>query len=210
MLRYFFLGLGLAGVILGLTACAPNPKSEEPCNFVQNVYGQRVSWKNSLPIPLVVHQDYPKEYLPALERSIKAWHDILGFAPFVIVNTTYRESQRPAKDGRSVVYWLKSWDENLLSEQGRTSIYWIGDQIKEADVMINADPTKFAHHMDSEVPQNSKSVHLESLLIHELGHVLGLKHNDKEESVMATFLAVQLRRDQISESDQASIRCEYK
>lgn len=206
MLKYFSLGFGIAGVILGLFACAPTPKAEEPCNFVQNVYGQRISWKDQVPIPLLVHVDFPKEYLPALQNALKVWEVAAGHRLFTIVNTSYRDKGTPTKDGKSVIYWLKTWEAEKPSEQARTSIYWVGDQIREADLRVNAK--NFSYYLDAS--QTGQEVHLESLLIHELGHVLGLKHNDGGQSVMATYLAVQVKRDALSTGDKDAMKCEYK
>lgn len=206
MLKYFLLGFGVAGVILGLFACAPTPKAEEPCNFVQNVYGQRISWKDQVPIPLMVHADFPREHLPALDRALQVWEKAAGHRLFVIISTNFRENDAPAKDNRSVIYWMKTWEANKTSEQARTSIYWVGDQIRETDLKVNAKD--FSYYSDA--PQSGREVHLESLLIHELGHVLGLRHNDGGDSVMATYLATQTKREELSPSDLEAMACEYK
>ena len=55
-----------------------------------------------------------------------------------------------------------------------------------------------------------KGVNLESLLIHELGHVLGLKHIDGTSSVMATYLALQVKRESLFAPDKEALACEYK
>lgn len=206
MLKYFSIGFGIAGVILGLFACAPKPKVEDSCNFVQNVYGQRISWKDQVPIPLFIHADFPKQFIPALEKAMKVWETSAGHKLFTIINNNYRDNSTPEKDGKSVVYWLKAWEAEKPSEQARTSIYWVGDQIREADLRVNAK--NFSYYLDT--PQSDKQVHLESLLIHELGHVLGLKHNDAGESVMATYLALDFKRDVLSKDDQKAMVCEYK
>lgn len=206
MLKYIYLGFGVAGVILGLFACAPTPKAEEPCNFVQNVYGQRISWKDQTPIPLLVHVNFPREYIPALERAIKVWENTAGHPLFSIANISYKDSGIPTKDGKSVIYWLKTWETEKTTEQARTSIYWVGDQIREADLRVNNKNFEFF----TDTSSTSKGVHLESLLIHELGHVLGLKHNDAEKSVMATYLALQLKREELSPADKKAMFCEYR
>lgn len=206
MLRYITFGFCMAGVILGLFACAPNPKSEESCNFVQNVYGQRISWKDQVPIPLVVHADFPRDFIPALERATKVWESAAGHPLFSIVSTNYKDSSTPAKDGKSVIYWLKTWESDKPTEQARTSIYWVGDQIREADLRVN--DKNFNFYTDTSTEE--KGVHLESLLIHELGHVLGLKHNDGSSSVMATYLALQVKRETLSSPDKEAMSCEYK
>ncbi len=208
MLRYITFGFGIAGVLLGLFACAPNPKAEESCNFVQNVYGQRISWKDQVPIPLMVHSNFPKEYLPALERAIKTWENSAGRRLFAITSTQYQDSASPAKDGQSVVYWLHNWEPEKPTEQARTSIYWVGNQIREADLRIN--DKNFDFYTDTS--NTNKGVHLESLLIHELGHILGLKHIDGTDnnSVMATYLALQVKRENLSDIDKEALSCEYK
>ena len=52
-------------------------------------------------------------------------------------------------------------------------------------------------------------IHLESLIIHELGHVLGLKHNSDRESVMQKSLSGRTERNVIGDSDSKNVRCEY-
>lgn len=206
MIKYFSLGIGVAGVILGLFACAPTPKAEDPCNFVQNVYGQRISWKDQVPVPLLVHADFPREYLPALDNAIQVWEKAAGHRLFAVLNTNFKDNSSPVKDNRSVIYWMKTWESEKKTEQARTSIYWVGDQIREADLKVNAKD--FSFYLDAS--QQGNEVHLESLLIHELGHVLGLRHNDEGGSVMATYLAAITKREELSGADKESMTCEYK
>lgn len=205
MLKYVSLGFGIAGVILGLFACAPAPKVEKPCHFVQNVYGQRISWKETVPVPLYVHASFPREFIPALQSAMNVWEASAGRRLFSIVDTNFRVNGAPQKDGYSVVYWLRTWDADRPSEQARTSIYWVGDQIREADLKVNA--LNFSFYSSS--TQGAGGVHLESLLVHELGHVLGLKHNDGGTSVMATYLALHTIRKDLSSEDQGALSCEY-
>ena len=57
--------------------------------------------------------------------------------------------------------------------------------------------------------ESSYYIHLESLVIHEFGHVLGLDHNGDDESVMQERLSARTQRDEIGESDYNNIACEY-
>jgi len=71
-------------------------------------------------------------------------------------------------------------------EQARTTIYWKGSSIDEADVRVNAHD--FHYSIDDITPQDK--VDFESLIIHEMGHVLGLQHIEKgHRSVMEALLA---------------------
>jgi hypothetical protein len=132
------------------------------------------------------------------------WAQVIGRPAFRIGQTGY-QSSGPRQDGVNVIYWMSTWEADKFSEQARTSIYWLGDQIREADMRINAK--NFTFYTDT--PTSSQDVHLESLLVHELGHVLGLKHKDDSGSVMATYLASRIQRTSIAEADKADIRCEY-
>ena len=65
----------------------------------------------------------------------------------------------------------------------------------------------FDFYLEGNAP--GSSVHLESLLLHELGHVLGLKHRDDSGSVMATYLASSTQRTTIAKVDMQDLKCEY-
>jgi predicted Zn-dependent protease len=199
----------LTGLVL--TACAPSFKmqpstvNQADCGFVQNVYGERISWKNSGVIPLQIHESVPTEMQAALERAIKVWEDAVGRPLFTISQTQTKTANVSRRDGVNTIYWLNTWEDDRASEQARTAIYWEGDVIKEADIRINAKDYTFYDQFAT----SDRDVHLESLMVHELGHILGLKHQDSSGSVMATTLASQMVRNKISNKDVESIRCEY-
>src|SRR5207253_4745066 len=123
----------------------------------------------------------------------------------------------PQKDGRNIIYYFDTWEADKKAEQARTSIYWIGDQIKEADMRINAakDATGtpfFKYYWNQPgvaAAEPANSVNIEALVIHEMGHVLGLKHKDANNSVMATYLANNVDRVNIPETDRSALQCEY-
>ena len=189
-----------------------NPQFD--CGFVQNVYGERISWKGKLPIHFYLHESIPQEYIPAIERAMNIWEKAAGRRLFHILSYRYSGPLQPRQDGFNVIYWMNTWDPNRPTEQGRTSVYWVGNQIKETDVRINA--YNFTYYTDSSNTQSppsassfSRAIHLDSLMIHELGHVLGLKHTDDPPSVMATYLAMNTNRSELTAFDVSSLRCEY-
>ena len=201
-------------VVLLMTACgksnmfealSPSYDSQPDCGFVQNVYGQRISWKNKLPIRISIHESVPPEYYPAVRAAIADWEQALGHPIFQIVEFGVKGPLQPRQDGVNMIYWMDTWEANRSSEQARTSVYWVGDEIREADVRVNAKD--FTYYVTT--AQSAREVHLESLVVHELGHVLGLKHKDTGGSVMATYLSSTTVRDKISTSDLTSLKCEY-
>ncbi len=198
---------------------------EFSCGFVQNTYEERVSWKHNLPVVLYIHESVPKEFVPQIESAIKTWELAVGYPLFKMASASLEGPLKPRQDGFNIIYWMDTWEDSKDKEQGRTSIYWMGDQIKEADIRINAkdftyytafsDSSDLAVSTDTNNPQGSsstthpKSIHFESLILHELGHVLGLSHTEQGNSVMAPTLAAATERSALAEVDVQSMRCEY-
>ena len=200
-------------LIFFVQACAP--KAQEDCGFVQNSYGERVSWKGDIPINLQIHQDVPDSMVPAIVAAAESWEKTVGRKLFnVITSPRYSGHIAPNKDGVNVIYFMPSWESDRSSEQGRTSVYWVGDQIKEADVRLNG--ADFSYYWNSQTLTKAVKtgralvpVNIEALVLHELGHVLGLKHKDDSGSVMATYLASGEDRVAVASADEKALQCEY-
>ena len=210
-----YISLLLLALMSLLQACAP--KSQSSCGFVQNVYGERVSWKGELPIKMVLHESIPEEMVPAIKRAAATWNKVAG-KTLISMDFTQRDNgpRVPRKDGLNVIYLMDTWEAEKSSEQGRTSVYSIGDQIKETDVRLNGSGDfKFHWETDEGLKSNSNSlvlgnsVNMEALVLHEFGHVLGLKHRYNEGSVMATYLSFQENRVDLAANDTLSLKCEY-
>lgn len=194
---------------LATQACS-RPQSPEPsCNFVQNPEQQRVSWQKHLPIKLYVHESVPSSAYAAIDRAINEYNQKLGGGQeiFRIIARNVGGDLNPRKDGTSMIYWFTSWDPNRDTEQARTTIYWSGTEIFEADIRINADPDNFSYYYGED--SNISGVDLMSLLVHELGHVLGLAHNATSGSVMNFTLDNGQERRKLGELDLTSLKCEY-
>lgn len=220
MTRKFFKLLTLL-VSFGLLATSCKPKEQKDCGFVQNVYGQRISWKSQDPVDLVINSSVPAQLRPAIYRAVKTWEDQIGRKIINIIEDSGRASNMPAKDGHNGIYFLSNWEADRQSEQGRTSVYWADNQIMEADIRINAqnfsfydlDPQQLilASGVDGTVHalSNSDGYNFEALILHELGHFLGLKHTTETHSVMVTHLSAYTDRTVLSASDSESVKCVY-
>ena len=202
----------IVAVMVAIQACAPKQESEVGCNFVLNSIGQRVSWGAQTPVKLLVHESVPAQYNDALKSAAKTWNDLVGRQVIVIDQFGVSGLAEPSKDGLNVIHMMNDWDEDRYrTEQARTSIYWQGAQIVEADIRIN--DVGFDFSVSSPTP--SGYVDFESLMVHEFGHVLGLAHAEIDGSVMAATLArgpspEALRRNIDPSVDYSnSLACEY-
>lgn len=213
MFKYFLIPF----VLLAFSACRKGPAlgpgnedllasaAETDCGFVQNPYGERVSWKKNIPVTLELHKDFPPDYEEALNRAAQHWNEAAGMTLFIFVRASETLSSKPLKDTVSAMYWLREWPESQKNQQALTNLYWNDNQLYEADIGI--DNQYFNFFVDQTT--TPYDIHLESLFIHELGHVLGLKHRSTVPSVMWSVLNGGLIRDTLTAADRDSIKCEY-
>jgi predicted Zn-dependent protease len=195
----------IAGAIgLGLQACAQKPSPEESCNFVQNGDQQRVSWGSDTPVVMYIDSSVPEQYFNAIRSAADTWNRTVGREVLKIGGWT-QTNGIPAQDGANVIYLLRNWEADKPNEQARTTVYWANDRIYEADVRINAKNFEFFTNEQPVVGE----VDVESLVLHEFGHVLGLAHNTSSQSVMAKSLANATLRRKIGDIDTSSVKCEY-
>ncbi len=181
---------------------------DDSCGFVQNIYSKKLSWQGNLPIKLYIHESVPSNMRLPIQRAIDTWEKTSGKKLFEIVATDKRGGKDLSnfKDGTNTIYWFNKGEwKGDKDDQAKTVISWIGSQINQSNILINSDTMKFY----SEMATGLNQVDLESVILHELGHVLGLKHNDKRPGIMATYLKENSERRNILTADMDSIRCVY-
>ncbi len=213
MRNFFFIAI----FILAGASCSKLPQlgpatdsqlataSQDACGFVQNSYGQRISWKSRLPIKLYVHPDFPTQYDDSLKAAAKKWEDAAGMSLFDIQFMSSSTTSSPTMDSTNVIYWMTDWDEADKALQAVTSLHWAGSVLTDADMKIDAHFYNFY----ISTPSAYADIQMESLLIHELGHVLGLKHQTLAPTVMWATLAGSTLREDLSTTDITSLKCEY-
>lgn len=209
------LDTGFFLTMILFSSCSPKPQND--CGFVQNVYGQRISWKSESPIQLFISSSVPVTLRAGIYRAAATWESQLGRKVFEVSEDSTKISGVPNRDQKNAIYFLKDWESDKTSEQGRTSVYWAGDEIQEADIRINAADFSYYDQNPQVLTGSARLVSqgrtatdgysFEALVLHEMGHLLGLKH--REGTVMATHLSAFSNRTQLTSSDQESISCGY-
>lgn len=179
--------------------------AETSCGFMQNSYGQRVSWKKNIPVVLAFHKNFPVEYEEVVNKAATHWNEAAGMTLFRFVRSENDLSEAAQKDSVNTIHWLLSWPENQKGLQALTNLYWKNSQLFETDIAVDAQYFNYF----SEAPTTPYDIHLESLMIHELGHVLGLRHRSTVPSVMWAVLNGAVKRDSLTAADRETIKCEY-
>lgn len=191
-------------LILLASACARHLDDQDPCGFRMSA-GRRVSWsKQSLPIVLHRHENMPPEAQPALARAVSRWNQAVGYQLVVVAQDPVGGQAKPARDGyNTVVFDYSSYEVGWL-RHAFARVSASGARLYEGDVSLNVLEHAFA--VDTPTPM---SLDLESVLIHEIGHVIGLDHQKIEASVMYPYLSYGEVRRSLAGVDIQNILCEY-
>lgn len=198
--------------LLLTTACVLEkepPAPEESCNFQQDAYLQRIHWYGQT-MTIYADASLSPRHIEALQTAIAVWNDTfvnaLGRKEIFAYAGVMPQITGAAKDGRNVVTIPEVWPGKSV-ENAHTIVTAKGDSVIDADIELNGNK-RFSAQAD--VVQ-SNEIDLEALLIHELGHALGLKDLDEaEHTIMYGYLwAGASDRRSIGPMDVDALRCEY-
>lgn len=194
-------------ILFLLISCGPRNTSQGMANqnltcqgFQKNTSHWPLSWSTEFPIKLTLDQSIPTNFYPDIFNAIITWNEAARIELFSLESRS--DDLTPQQDGKNLISWQTVWNkqENL---QASTDLYWNEAQIMEADITLNAQ------HFRIRSNPKEQDLDFQSLLIHELGHALGLSHAHDENSVMMASLPLGETRRHPSVKDIQNIRCRY-
>lgn len=139
--------------------------------------GHELKWGRSQSVPVYFHPDTPDRIVDALRNSTRRYNDLIGrdvfFWPMPAVEPMLpyfadAELRKLFSDTNNLVLFeCKLPSDNL----GRSSIYYDKRNGRMRSVLLECSSHARLHLVDE-------------IIDHELGHVLGLDHDDDKQSIM--------------------------
>lgn len=148
-------------------------------DYSVNLYGAPVSWFGaSFPIPVIISPEFDQYEMGVIEQAINYWNAVVGETVFV-----------PILGLSNNVYWFpgaiilteQSLDNNCGSQiLGLATRRWRIDPLLQP-IEINSA------HIEIHVGHDRDQSYLRTI-VHELGHALGLGHDENRSSVMYPYI----------------------
>lgn len=180
-------------------------------------------WQEQIAIKL--HDDASDEVEDGLTAAIGVWNEAVGRDMI-----TYRGRTSAARadslyssldDNETVVYAEPNWQattgksEDILGTAIWENLPEDANTIYKGDIILNAETYHFDDAQNSALAKVDNLADAESVLIHEIGHLLGLNHVSSETdpySIMAAYATIGFRQShrQLSAGDLERIRKVYR
>ncbi|MCB9544644.1 MAG: matrixin family metalloprotease [Myxococcales bacterium] len=192
------LGLGLSGFAHIRTGDAPT----DPY----------LRWSQGYPVPIHVHSaGYSGLALAdvrrALENSLATWTAVNNSTLVFVRDAAGRDGDTPAMDGVNVIRFEERRlppeidPDSVLAWTSPVSVACTGI-ILEADITFNAVSFRWA------TANNARANDIETVALHEVGHLLGLDHSANRDAVMYPSVQERVRRT-LQADDLAGVRAIY-
>ena len=215
-------GLFFLVIALFITSCGDSRQTDYYYDDFPGTTGEKV-W-NLSQFPLIINVPFElAEFGDQIQAAGDKWSAALGFEAFVfdygIPNYQYSSVREPLEDSFFGIFGQELWE--LTDSKGNdlehsvlaiTTIASLDGTIVHADIVFNFDFHSFGDVNNPERGFELITVDFESVMIHELGHYLGLGHvsvAEDPDSVMKASLNRGEERRSLSIQDGERIRRLY-
>ncbi len=180
MLKFsnYWVALVVSVFLLVFVALMPNAHSQMTYTTDS---GLPIKWK-SLPVKICVHESVPRKQRQAMMKAMEVWNQAFPKPLFA----TPCESKTPLNKIEKIddhsIYWVTHDFHQFTEKTSLARTIYEFDQktgeMTDTDIVINAEYFNW----------DRTNADLKTVMIHELGHVLGLRHHFiSRESVMNYF-----------------------
>jgi len=197
-------------IILTISVLALNVACGGGSGSLVDAHTEKASrWaKADLPIVMRISDQVSEERYEAAVKAATKWNEALGETVILVEkrgeDTQFVNSGDSNLDLESGIYHLKKWFSNANKEMlAAAATIKSNGRIVRGDIHLNEEVFLFATNGDL------NSYDYESVLLHEMGHFLGLPHNDNQESVMYRRMWAGEQKRFLSEFDITNIRRLY-
>ena len=159
----------------------------------------------TIPIPLKLDKDIPYQYIETFYRAEEAWEESTGVDLFNIGETIDIQVENSYIYDNNTIYWIEEYDGSYwtyaLFNNNFEKYVHVGIAFTDLNIiMLNAKA--LAPYI------SSSNYFLETVVIHELGHILGLGHHPNPSSIM--YYRGDQRREYVITSDNIQdVHCLY-
>ncbi len=165
-----------------------------------------IRWPNNAPMSYYINLDSnrPEGVLAdamavEIASAFKTWEDVASSTvAFTYGGDGYRDGKDHV-DGYNDIVWGQPSDFPSSGTLGLTSLTWVGDSFVEADVMLNP-----VHDWSTD---GIDDFDLQTVVLHEIGHFLGLGHTGNGEAVM--YVSYNGIRRELGQEDVEDISALY-
>lgn len=152
-----------------LSSCASNSE------FI-TYFGEPVCWPIHKEVVFNLAPNFPNEFVPQVEKAFNHYNNLISNLKFTLAKDRIAVTTTASDKVNSVAWLYKAWPFQQ-SAGAVTSTKHYNGTIMEADVYFHGE-TLASYRGDLE----ERLVFV--VLVHELGHVLGLNHSNLKQSIM--------------------------